>query len=81
MNSSPVEVNFYDEHGKAVKLAIIPDHNRHIGYVDKSDCLMNSYCISRWTWKWTKKPFFHLPDLTILNTFIILTSRGSKLSH
>ena len=32
-------------------------------------------------WKWTKKIFFHLLDLTILNTFIVLASCGSKLSH
>ena len=81
MRSLPLEGNFYDEHGKAVKLAIIPDYNRHIGYVDKLDCMTNSYSISRWTWKWTKKPFFHILDLTILNSFIILTSHGSKLSH
>ena len=43
--------------------------------------MTNSFSISRWTWKWTKKLFFHLLDLTILNSFIILASYGSKLSH
>jgi hypothetical protein len=52
-----------------------------MGYVGKSDHVMNSYTISRWTWKWTKKTFFHLLDLTILNSTIILASCGSKLSH
>jgi len=52
-----------------------------MGYVEKSDCVSNSYSTSRWTWKWTKKLFFHLLDLTILNSIIILTSCGSKLSH
>jgi len=32
-------------------------------------------------WKWTKKIFFHLLDLTVLNNFIVLASCGSKLSH
>jgi hypothetical protein len=76
MHSSPSEGNFCVEHGKAVKLA-----TAHMGYVDKSDRMTNSYCISRRTWKWTKKLFFNLLGLTILNSFIIFTSGGSKLSH
>ena len=60
----------------------VQDYNRYMGYVDKSDHMMNSYCVSSsWTWKWTKKTFLHLLDLTVLNSFIILTSCGSKLSH
>ena len=43
--------------------------------------MTNSYSIGRQTWKWTKKLLFHLLDLTILNSFIILDTRGSKLSH
>ncbi|PSN36661.1 hypothetical protein C0J52_20299 [Blattella germanica] len=31
--------------------------------------------------KWTKKLFFHLTDLTILNSYILLTSCGAKLTH
>jgi hypothetical protein len=68
IHSLSLEGNFYDEHGKAVKLTIIPDYNRRIGYVDKLDCMTNSYSVSRWTWKWTKKPFFHILDHTILNS-------------
>jgi hypothetical protein len=45
--SPPMEDNFCDEHGKAMKPAIIQDCNRHMGYVDKSDCIMKSYSISR----------------------------------
>jgi hypothetical protein len=36
---------------------------------------------SRLAWKWTKKLFFHLLDLTIVNSCNILASYGSKLSH
>jgi len=64
-----------------MKLAIIQDYNRHMKYVDKSDHMTNSYSVSRRTCIWTKKLFFHLMDLTILNSFIILASCGSKLSH
>jgi hypothetical protein len=52
-----------------------------MGYVDKSDCMTNTYSINRQTWKWTKKLFFHLLDLTVLNSYIILHSCSSKLSH
>jgi len=81
LHSPPLEGNFCDEHGKAMKPAIIQDCNRHTGYVDKSDCMTNSYFISRQTWKWTKKLLFHILDLNILNSFIILASCGSKLTH
>jgi hypothetical protein len=52
-----------DEHGNVLKPAIVQDYNRHMGYVDKSDGMTNSYSISRCTWKWTKKLFFHFLDL------------------
>jgi len=32
----PTEVNYRDEHGIAVKSAIVADYNRHIGHVDNS---------------------------------------------
>jgi predicted nucleic acid binding AN1-type Zn finger protein len=43
--------------------------------------MTNSYSISRSTWKWIKKLFFHLLDLPVLNSYILLTSCGSKLTH
>jgi hypothetical protein len=63
MHSPSLEGNSCDGHGEAVKLAIIQDYSRHTGYVGKSDHVMNSYVINRWTWKWTKKIFFHLLKL------------------
>ena len=75
MHSSPLEGNFCDYQGQAVKPAIIQDYDRYVEYVDKSDHITNIYSIRRWTWKWTKKLFFHLLDHTIL------TSCGSELSH
>jgi len=81
MHSPSLEGNFCDDHGKAMKLAIIQDCNRHMGYVDESDCIMNYYSVSRWTWKWTKKLFFQLMDRTIFNSSVILASCVSKLLH
>jgi len=81
MHSTPMKGSFCGEHVKAMQLARIPDYTRNRGYVNKSDHMTNSYSISRWTWKWTKKIFFQLMDLTILNNYIILASCGSKLSH
>jgi len=69
----PFEGNFSDEYGKTMKPAIIHDCNRHMGYVDNSAHMTNSYSISRQTWKWTKKLLLHLMDLTILNSVMVLT--------
>ena len=77
----PAVGKFVDESGRAVKPKIVEDYNKHMGYVDLSDRMANSYNISRRTWKWTKKLFFHLLDLTILNSFIIRKSFGGKISH
>jgi hypothetical protein len=53
-----------------------------MGYVDKRDRMASSYSISRWTWKWAKKLFFHLLDLAILNRYILLSLCGwKKISH
>jgi hypothetical protein len=78
---SPAEGNFCDESGNALKPATMEDYNRHMGYIDKSDRMANSYSISCRTWKWMKKLFFHLLDLTILNSHSVLKSCGSKFSH
>jgi hypothetical protein len=43
--------------------------------------MTNTYSISRRTWNWTKKLFFHQLDLTVLNSCILLTSCGAKLTH
>ena len=78
IHDPPSEGNFQDEHGNAIKPAIVVDYNRHMGYVDKADRMANSYTASRRTWKWTKKLFFHVLDMTILNSFILLCTCGGK---
>jgi hypothetical protein len=78
----PAEGNFWNEVGKAIKPQIVMDYNRHMGYVDKGDRMANSYSISRRTFKWTKKLFFHLLDLAILNSYILYSSSGgTKISQ
>ena len=49
--------------------------------MDKSDRMVNSYGIARRTWKWTKKLFFHLTDMCILNAFLVHKTCGGKMTH
>ena len=52
------EGNYRDEHGNAIKPAIVADYNHHMGHVDKKDRMANRYTASHETWKWTKKALF-----------------------
>jgi len=82
IHDPPREGNYHDEHGNAIKPATVADYNRHMGHVDNSDRLANSYTASRRAWKWTKKLFFHLLDLATVNSYILLSScGGKKISH
>ena len=81
MQSPPVEGNFTDDSGHAIKSRVVKDYNAYMGFVDKSDRTVNSYGITRRSWKWTKKVFFHLTDMTILNAFLMHKSSGSKMAH
>jgi hypothetical protein len=77
MHPPPVEGNFKNESGRA----LIEDYNANMGFVDKSAWMANSYEIARRTWKWTKKLFFHLTDMTILNAFLTHKSCGGNMTH
>jgi len=78
IHDPPAEGNFCNNNGKAIKPQIVADYNRHMGYVDKGDRMANSYSINCRTWKWTKKLFFQLFDLAILNSYILFSSLGGK---
>jgi hypothetical protein len=78
MHSPQAEVNFCDQCANALKPAIIQDYYRCMGYVDKNDCITDGYSIHRCVWKVMKK-FFHLLDLSILNSFILSTFSSSKI--
>ena len=82
IHDPPREGNYRDEHGNAIKLPVVAHYNHHMGHVHNSDRLANSYTASRRTWKRTRKLFFHLLDLAIVNSYILLSScGGKKISH
>jgi hypothetical protein len=80
MHIPPVEGNF-KEGGKAVKPLVIEDYETLMGYVDFSGKMMNGYSIGKRTWKCTRKHFFHLLDLTVLNSYIVYKSCGGNMTH
>jgi hypothetical protein len=65
----------------AVKPHVTEDYNAHMGFVDKSARMVNSYGIGQRTWKWTKKLFFRLLDMAILNAYLLHKSCGGKMTH
>jgi len=78
MDPPPAEGNFCDSN-HAMKPHIVEWYNQHTGYVDNSDRMANSYSMSRCTFKWTTKLFFHFLDLTVLNSWIQLSSCGLNI--
>ena len=58
MHTPPVEENFTQISGQAIKPHVVEDYNAYMGFVDKSDRMVNSYGIAFRSWKWTKKLFF-----------------------
>ena len=82
IHDPPTEGNYCDEQGNTIKPAIVAVYNRHMGHVDNTDRMANNYTASRCTWKWTKKLFFHLLDLAIVNSYVLSSScGGEKISH
>ena len=81
MGPPTAEENFCDNSNHPVKPHIMEQYNQHIGYVDNSDRMANSYSMIRRTFKWTTKLFFHFLDLTVLNSWILLSSCGAKYAH
>jgi len=77
---SPAKLNFCDESGNALKPANVEDFNQHMGYVDKSDRMVNSHYQS---------PYVEMDEKTVLssprpqnsNSHIFLKSSGSKVSY
>jgi len=77
----PREGNYRDEHGNAIKPAIVADCDRHMRNVNNADRMANSYTASRRILKWTKKFFFYMLDLAIVNSYILLSSSFTNLSR
>jgi hypothetical protein len=61
IHDPPEGGNFCDESSNALNPDIVQDYNQHIGYINRSDRMANSYSNSRHMWKWTKKLFSSLP--------------------
>jgi len=68
MDPPPAEGNFCDNSNCTMKPHIMERYNWHVGYVDNSVHMANSHSMSRRTFKWTMKLFFHFLDLTVLNS-------------
>ena len=81
MEPPPAEGNFCDDSNCPMKPHIVERYNQNMGFVDISDCMANSYSMSRCNFKWTTKLFFHLLDLTVLNSWILLSSCGAQYTH
>ena len=64
-----------------MKLHIAERYKRRMGYFGISDHMANSYLMSRPTFKWTTKLFFHFLDLTVLKSWILLSSCGVKYTQ
>ena len=77
----PPEGNFSDNSNRPMKPHIVEQYYRHMDYVNNSDHMANSHSISWRTFKWTMKLFFHLLDLTVFNSWILLPSYGTKYTH
>src|SRR5215510_12876490 len=81
MHAPRFEGNFTDKSGQAIKPRVVEDCSTYMRFVDKSDRMVNGYGIARRTWKWTKKLFFHLTGMIILNAFPIHKSCGGRMTH
>ena len=81
MDPPPAEGNFCDNSNRPVKPHIVERCNQHMGFVDISDLMIKSYSMDRRKLNWTMKQFFHLLDLTVLNSWILLSSCGAQYTH
>jgi hypothetical protein len=48
IHDPPREGNYHDEHGNAIKPAIVADYNCHMEHVDNADRMPNSYNSTGW---------------------------------
>jgi hypothetical protein len=60
IHDPPEDGNFHDDSRKALKPDIAQDYNRHMGYINRSERMANTYSNSRRTWKLSKKLFSSL---------------------
>jgi len=77
MDPPPAEGNFCDDSNCPVKPHIVERYNWHMGFIDISDHMANSNSMSRSNFKWNMNLFFRLLGLTVLNSWILLSSCGA----
>jgi len=81
MDPPPAEGNICGNSNHPVQPHIMELYDRHMGYIQNSDRMANSYSMSQHSFGWTKKLFSHLLDLTLLNSWILLSSCVDKYTH
>jgi hypothetical protein len=80
MHAPLVEGNLIDESGKAIKPRVVEDYDAYMGFVDTSEW-RKAVELTGELGKWSKKLFFHVTDITILNAFLMHKSRGGHMIH
>ena len=72
--------NHYDPmtRTRVEKPECVLDYNINMRLVDKSDAMISSIECARKTIKWYKKLFFHMIDITILNSCILYMGKSGK---
>jgi len=81
MDPPPAEGNFCGNSNRPVKPRMVERYIRYMGYIISSDHMANSSSMTQHTFKWTTKLFFHLLDLTVLNSWILSSSCEAKYTH
>jgi hypothetical protein len=81
MHRLPTEGNFCDKHGKAQKPVTVEDYNQHMGYINNGTEWLIAIHLVGEQGNGKKKNCLYLTDLTILNSYIIPSSCGSKMGH
>jgi len=76
VSTDPVEkvIRFSKTEKKKVELTcpnIVKVYNKHMGGVDLLDSLLGRYKIKMRTKKWYMRLFYHLLDVTIVNSWIL----------
>ena len=63
------------------KPSVVVDYNAHMGGVDQADQMLSYYGFSHRTVKWWRRAFYHLFNVSIVNSYILYQEQGGKCSH
>jgi hypothetical protein len=62
-----------------MKLIYIMEYSKNMGAVDRSDMMITSLQCVRKSMKWYRKFFFHLLDITLLNSHAVYNAKLEKI--